>query len=307
MRYSKVLFTMERKSCKTFSLTFIVRSRAVARGSVLLGAVRHGFVRSGGSFDPPLFYYIFYFNFTFIISVRYCISQNMIREPFTIDSYVHVVKRGSRGLPIHQDEMDRWRTMLMLHHFNDKFHSENWFRDLMNEKIANSFKRASIWPPQKKIVHILAFTLMPNHIHLLLKEIVKGGIALFMGKLGKGMTLHHNVKYNEHGSLFQGPYRSRTISNDTYLRYVAVYIMVKNVFELFPGGLQRAAKDFEKAYKWGCNFQYSSLGTYADVHDYPFIDKDILGEIFRTQRDFKIFAKECIIGMAEKIADATFE
>ncbi len=221
----------------------------------------------------------------------------MRKEPYTVGSYVHVVKRGARGLPIVRDEIDRWRFLLSLLHENDLYHADNWFRDLMDHKLAQTFKRPAIWPERKSIVNILAFTLLPNHFHLLLKEIKKGGISLFMEKVGKAMTHHSNRKYGEKGSLFQGPFHSRTIDSDTYLRYVAAYIMVKNVCELYPqGGLHAASKDFNKVWEWAVQYPYSSLMDYAGKRASPILEKELLGEVFETPVDFKSFARDFISG-----------
>lgn len=224
----------------------------------------------------------------------------MRKEPFTVDSIVHVIKRGSRGFHIVRDDADRWRFILMLRHFNDDYVSENWFRDLMNEKMADTLNRPATWPKQKKIVKILCHSLLDNHFHLLLQEIQEGGVALFMKKLGVGMTGSFNQKYKERGSLFQGAYRSRTVEDDAYLRYVSVYIQVKNSFELYPGGIKEAFANFNKAYNWAANNPYCSLGNYAGFRESPLIDKNLLGEIF-TPSEYKSFSKDFMEGHLSKI------
>lgn len=65
----------------------------------------------------------------------------MRQEEIQIGSYVHVVKRGTRGLPIVRDDSDRFRFLLMLTHFNDHFASLNWYRDLQDDELHNSLKR----------------------------------------------------------------------------------------------------------------------------------------------------------------------
>ena len=223
----------------------------------------------------------------------------MRKEPFAVGSFVHVMKRGARGLPIVQDESDRWRFLLMLNHFNDHFHSESWFRDLMDEKIANTLKRASSWPKKNPLVEIEAFTLMPNHFHLILKEIQERGVSKFMHKLGTGMANHANAKYKEKGSLFQGPYKCRTISNDSYFRYVGVYVMVKNTFELFPGGFDKACISFDNAWEWAINYSFSSLGHYAEIFDSPVIINSFIKELFPTPKEFKNFSRDFLLGRSE--------
>lgn len=231
----------------------------------------------------------------------------MRKEPYTVGSYVHVIKRGVRGTPIVLDDMDRWRFVLMLRHFNDEHKSENWFRDLMDEKVANNLNRPNFWPPQRKIVNILCYCLLDNHFHLLLKEIKDGGISTFMHKLGGGMANYYNEKYQEKGSLFQGSYRSKTIGSDYYLRYVSIYIQVKNAFEMYPGGFEKARREFDKAYEWAIKNPFCSLGEYVGSRESPLIDKDLLGEIFSKPSDYKNFARDFVEGRKIKLEEKAQE
>jgi putative transposase len=220
----------------------------------------------------------------------------MRKEPFTVGSYVHVVKRGGRGVPIVRDDSDRWRFMLMLRHFNDSATTVHWFRDLMDEKIAHTFLRPKAWPKQKKIVEILAYCLVENHFHLLLREIVEGGITEFMHRFGTSMSKHFNDKYNEKGSLFQGPYRSRTVDTDAYLSYVSAYIQAKNAFDMYPGGPKKASGEFEKAYEWASAYPYTSLGEYAGTRESGILDKGLLGELYPKPSDYKHLVRDFMAG-----------
>lgn len=231
----------------------------------------------------------------------------MRREPFTVGSYVHAIKRGARGLTIYREEPDKWRCLLMLRHFNDSFHSENWFKDLEDEGKVNTFERASFWPEQRPIVSVLAYTLLHNHFHLVLQEIKAGGIATFMGKVGKGISQHANMKYKESGSLFQGPYRSRTISEDTYFRCVLAYVMVKNVFELYPGGYAKAIKNYHAAYEWAKQYPYSSLMDYTGNRESLILEKTAVRELFPTAHSFQSFAEDYIAGRGVDVESEVLE
>lgn len=129
---------------------------------------------------------------------------------------------------------------------------------------------------------------------------------MFMKKLGDGITGYFNKKYQEKGRLFQGAYKARLIDNDTYLRYISVYIQVKNPFELYPGGIEKAVKEFDKAFDFAINYPFCSLADYAGIRKSPIIYKDLLGELFPVSKDYKKFARECILGMnlEEKLRDA---
>ena len=196
-------------------------------------------------------------------------------------------------MPIVGDEFDKVRFLKLLFHMNDTYIDHDW--DIVAHE--NPFHRPEEWPERQPLVNVVAFTLMPNHAHLLLKEIEEGGISAFMQKVGQSMTNHFNLKYHQKGSLFQGPYRGKTINDDEYLRYVAAYIMVKNVFELYPkGGLKGAITHFDPAWRWAVTYRFSSLSTYAGESTLPILETGLLGEIFSDPRDFKEFGRDVILG-----------
>ncbi len=219
-------------------------------------------------------------------------------EPYTVDSYLHVMKRGARGMDIVRDIRDWWRFVKSLYYLNDEFQSDHWERDIEGLAL---FDRPSHWPERKPLVSILAWVLLPNHFHLCLREVRKGGVSKFMQRLCGSMSAHANAKYDEKGSLFQGAFKSRTVADDNYLRYLAPYIMVKNVFEMYPnGGLAGAGKNFEDAWRWAVEeYYFSSLPVYAEGKNSLIIEQNVLHEIFKTPTIFKERAREMIIGHAE--------
>lgn len=224
-------------------------------------------------------------------------------EPFTVGSYLHALKRGGRGMSITNDDSDRWRFVRLLYYANDKYANEWWERDTKN---LGMFGRPDNWPKRHSLVKILSYALMPNHFHLLLKEINKGGVSKFMQRLCGSMTRSFNEKYDQKGSIFQGAYKARLVDNDEYLRHLAVYIMVKNSFELYPGGFEEAVKNFNDAYDWATEYPFCSLADYAGERgSSKILDKDILGEIFEHPKDFKNFARDYIGGI--KFDEVSFE
>lgn len=72
------------------------------------------------------------------------------------------------------------------------------------------------------------------------------------------------------------------------------------------GGLKKAAEEFDEAFDSAINNPFCSLADYAGDRKSPIIDKDLLGELFPNKRDYKKFARECILGMnlEERLGDA---
>jgi len=235
----------------------------------------------------------------------------MKREKITIGSFAHVYNRGNRKQSIVRDQKDKWHFLEILYYFNDEFMAINPFHNLhrLRLDLNASFNRPLDWPERKPLVKIIAFSLLENHFHLLLEEIKEGGVTKFMRRLGTGMASYFNAKYQEVGSLFQGSYRVKIIDEEIYFKYLSVYIQVKNVFEMYPGGLKGAIEDFDKAYEWAIQYSYCSLADYAGKRNSPLIDKDVLGELFSRPEEYKEFAKQCLIGMNldDKLGKLTLE
>lgn len=243
----------------------------------------------------------------------------MQREKITLGSFVHVYNRGNRKQEIVRDSKDKWHFLELLYYFNSDFTSGGrpsrniqkieLERTVLSNQGGNPFVWPSIWPERNPLVKIMTFSLLPNHFHLLLKEIKENGISTFMKRIGTGMGTYFNVKYNEVGRLFQGPYKSKIIDEEIYLKYLSVYIQVKNIFELYPGGYEKAIQEFEKAYEWAIKYPYGSLADYAGERNSPIIDKDVLGELFSNSAEYKEFARQCLeqINLDEKLGKFKLE
>jgi putative transposase len=71
---------------------------------------------------------------------------------------------------------------------------------------------------------LINFTLMPNHFHLIIRELKEGGISQYMQRVLNAYTKYYNTKYKISGHLFQGPFQIVYIKNDNQLLYLSAYI-----------------------------------------------------------------------------------
>jgi putative transposase len=219
-------------------------------------------------------------------------------EPHAEGSIMHVVKRGARGGLIVRDTADRKHFLKCLRYLNDEYTDENWSRSVAH---VPHLTRPEYWPPQKPLVSVLAWTLMPNHFHLILREEQKNGIAKFMQRVGGSMSMRANIRYEESGSLFQGSYKGRVVRDDHDLRWLASYVMAKNTLELYSGGLINAVKHFERAWKWGVEYTFSSMGIYGGEVVSPIVaTNNILFDIFDSPKKFKADSQDMLKGFVER-------
>nr|AIA15034.1 Transposase IS200 like [uncultured bacterium] len=95
-------------------------------------------------------------------------------------------------------------------------------------------------------VELLAYRLMPNHFHLLLYQHSERALSEFMRTLSTSYTMYFNNRYQRVGSLFQGTYKARLVSNEADWLNISRYIHL-NPLAMPEGYL---------------HYQYSSMRSY---------------------------------------------
>lgn len=73
-------------------------------------------------------------------------------------------------------------------------------------------------------INLLAYCLMPNHFHLLIRQENYNGIDRLMRALATRYAVYFNSKYKRVGSLFQGVYKAVIIENERQLLHLSRYI-----------------------------------------------------------------------------------
>lgn len=219
-------------------------------------------------------------------------------EPRLVGSIAHVIKRGARGLLIVRDKNEQERFVRGLCYLNDSFRDQFWDKATRDLGLG---VRPENWPERKPLCDLLAWALLPNHFHLIVREISKGGIAKFMQRLCGSMSSYSNLKHKEKGSLFQGAYIGRTadLRGDIYLKNLFVYVLVKNVFESHPKGFMYALSNFDSTFEWGLKHSYSGLSEFMLTTDI-ICSKDSLAICFESPQEFRSYAKEVMLHRLEE-------
>lgn len=73
-------------------------------------------------------------------------------------------------------------------------------------------------------ISLLAYCLMPNHIHLILRQDGEEPAERFIHRLHTSYTMYFNIKYERVGAVFQGRFKAKLIESDEYLLHVTRYI-----------------------------------------------------------------------------------
>ncbi len=189
---------------------------------------------------------------------------------FAEGEFYHVYNRGVEKREIFKDNNDRERFLRLLYVANATKNFE--FRDI-NDLPLKKINRGD------QLVAIGAYCLMPNHFHLLVKETVKGGISLFMGKFCTGYSMYFNKRHKRVGPLFQGRFKAQHANRDEYLKYLFAYIHLNPIKIIEPLWKESGIKDKIRAKRYLNNYRHSSYldyigtkreeGTILSVNEFP--------------------------------------
>jgi REP element-mobilizing transposase RayT len=119
----------------------------------------------------------------------------------------------------------------------------------------------------KHNISILAYCLMPNHVHLLIRQNGPQPASQFIQRLHTAYTMYFNKKYALVGHPFQGRFKTKMVSRDEYLMHLSRYIHLnpKKLVTKLP------------SYKW------SSYPAYLEENNDNLLDTKLILEMFKTK------------------------
>ncbi len=169
----------------------------------------------------------------------------------------HILNRGVEERVIFKNKRDYERFLITVFESNDiNLSSEHREERWNNNKI-------SAQKQTKPLVEILCFCLMPNHFHIVVKQIVDRGIAKFMQKVGNSYTKYFNIKNNRKGSLFMSRYKNVHVNKDSQLEHLISYIHANPLDLIASEWRIGKIKDIKKAREFLENYVWSSYLFYA--------------------------------------------
>ncbi len=209
-------------------------------------------------------------------------------QQFVNSEIYHIVTRGIDENLIFKDVDDYYRGIFSIYEFNNIKPVEIKERRKQRKKEKTSGDPFS--DTREKLVEILAFCFMPNHIHLLLRQLKDDGITRFMRKLGAGYGGYFNRKYDRKGYVFQNRFLPVHIKNDNQLKIVFTYIHVNPLSLIEPKWKEIGIKNPEETIKFVENYKWSSYSDYIGIKNFPSVtERDFILKIMDSKQRCKDF------------------
>ena len=102
----------------------------------------------------------------------------------------------------------------------------------------------------RKRVQLIAYCIMPTHIHLILKQLLPHGISNYINQVLKSYGKYYNIKYSRRGPLCEGRFKNVLVETNEQFVHLTRYI------HLNPSSISLVNDPVE--------WKYSSYNEYLD-------------------------------------------
>lgn len=189
--------------------------------------------------------------------------------------YYHVYNRGNNKQTIFNDNRDWIRFLFLILYFQSSEHFNNLSRQISYYVKNRVFNIKTI--SKNHYADLICFTFMPNHFHLLVRELKEKGISKYMERVQKAYTKYFNTKYKKSGHLFQGPFQIIHIKDNRQLLHLSAYIH-SNCKEMKQWRFKK------HQYPWSSYQDYLEKNRWRE-----FLKPSIILDQFSTPKEYKNF------------------
>lgn len=207
-----------------------------------------------------------------------------MREPFDSMAYYHVYNRGVDKRVLFQEERDFQRFYNSLYLFNDVDYRHPGRTIEKDTLLAASGMLSEL---RTTHVSIVAFCLMNNHFHILMKATNPGGISKFLHKLEMGYSKGFNKKYDRTGALFESAFKAEPVDFEEHLQLLPRYIHLNALDGTGHSWRNGQKPEWKAADKLLDAYRWSSHSAFArQEQDLPVVDMAIVQEWFPTPQEY---------------------
>lgn len=196
-------------------------------------------------------------------------SKNVVRNFFE-DGYYHIFNRGVEKRLIFLDDQDHQIFLYYLFVYTQPI-----------ETVLLRFPNLPIRLYNKNLnseVELIAYCLMPNHFHLLLRQKSRDATSKLIKQITNAYTFYFNKKYQRVGSLFQGRFKAVSIGSDELLLHISRYIHLNPLVAEIVINLK--------------DYQWSSYPEYMKKSKDPMCSREIILSYFPSDSEYGRFISD---------------
>jgi putative transposase len=186
--------------------------------------------------------------------------NNRDYKVFAPNTYHHIYNRGSGKMDIFKDTQDflnfQKRLKIVLN-------AESQIEPIHQPvKPIPPRRSLQISPLPNGSFTIIAYCLMPNHFHFLIRQNTDIPVSNLISKLCSSYGRYFNKKYERVGGLFQDQFKSIIVDNDQYFLWLSAYIHRNPIMADLVQNLN--------------DYSYSSYLNYLELRSETLVDTSLI-------------------------------
>lgn len=197
------------------------------------------------------------------------------------DQYYHVFNRGIGNMNIFKDDSDY---KFFLYRLKENLYPQRTVLSGQDRPLHKRYVRKSL---PSGAYSLLAYCLMPNHFHFLIRQNSILPISKLISKVCTSYSMYFNKKYEHVGALLQGKFKAVMVVSDPQLLWLSSYIHNN----------PRTANIVTKLEDW----QWSSYLDYINLRQGTLAYKNFILKIFKNNiEEYKKFTEQSSCKIKER-------
>lgn len=153
------------------------------------------------------------------------------KVPLATGQVYHIFSRSIADFKVFNTKEDYLRMIQLLRYYQKeielKYSEFVRLKYVVQDGFDDSFK--TMFGDEEEIVQLIAFCLMPTHIHLILKQLKDNGISRYCGDFLNSFSRYFNTKHKRKGPLWEEKFKNILVDSDEQLLHLTRYIHLNPV------------------------------------------------------------------------------
>jgi putative transposase len=141
----------------------------------------------------------------------------------------HIFNKSIAGFKIFSSDSEFSRMTALIRYYQREKPSVKFSKFLKLARVRKNQNSEPLVSSGEKLVEIIAFCVMPTHMHLILKQLKENGISIFMSNVLNSYTRFFNTKHKRKGPLWEGRFKNVFVGSNEQLLHLTRYIHLNPV------------------------------------------------------------------------------
>ncbi len=204
----------------------------------------------------------------------------MRKDPLRKGYLYHICTKSIAGYTVFRSAEDYSRMIEMMNYYA---YDKPPLKFSIYQRLLGSegVKISRLLLTKDRIVDIIAYCIMPTHVHFILTPMKDDGISIFMKNLLDSYTRYFNVKNKRKGPLWQGRFKSVLIDTDEQLLHLTRYL------HLNPTSDDLVKKPEEWLFSSYKEYINNIEGALCNFSKYLEINPEVYRRFVETRQDYQ--------------------